>query len=52
MFVIALGNLTVGYTVVGPFETYEAAERYAADHVADGYAYIFRVYPPETRDAP
>lgn len=47
MYVLLIGNLTVGYHAVGTFSSYDAAHTYARRHVAEGLWYIFTLHQPE-----
>lgn len=45
MHVLLVGNLTVGFFALGPFEDYGAAVAHAEEHVGHGYWFVFEVLP-------
>ena len=46
-YVLLVGDLTTGYSAVGPFGNYTLAYEYAQRHVADQTKwFIFKLYAP------
>lgn len=53
LHIVLVGNLTIGYHAVGPFENYAAAQLYVDTQLArPTLGFIFALYPPEVSDAP
>lgn len=48
--VIVVGNLSEGFYIVGPFETFDDAAEYASENIMDIDSWIMSLKSPEGKD--
>lgn len=48
MYAVLIGTMTTGYVLAGPFVSYEVADSFCHDHVADQkMTHIFEIISPK-----